>query len=65
MRSMPPVWEPLSEYVELLCRHLIGLSWYEGEANGNGDFTRKPDYHTASAFVADIADTAWIVTAGT
>jgi hypothetical protein len=43
---------------------LIGLSWYEGEVDGDGNFTRKPDYHTASAFVADIADTAWIVTAG-
>lgn len=61
---MPPEWEPLSEYVELLCRHLIGLSWYEGEVDENGNFTRKPDYHTASACVVDIADTAWIITAG-
>lgn len=61
---MPPVWEPLPEHVKLLCRHLIGLSWYEGEVDGDGHFTGKPDYHTASAFVADIADVVWIVTAG-
>lgn len=61
---MPTVFEPLHDTEELLCRHLVGLSWYEGEVDDNETLTKKPDYHTASAFVADIADTAWLVTAG-
>jgi len=53
---MPTIWEPLHDTEAFLRRHLVGLSWYEGEVNANGELTHHPDYHTASAFVADVAD---------
>lgn len=52
------------DYTEFFSRHLIGLAWYEGPANEQGDFTEKPTFHCASAFLLQIEERFCLVTAG-
>lgn len=58
----------LREFFEHLCRHLISISWFQGPVNAKGVFNRRPDYCTASAFLAqpraDMPDAIFLVTAG-
>lgn len=63
---MLPSWagEKMPECLSLICHRLVGLTWYEGETHPDGKYCSKPEWRCASAFVADIADKAWLVTAG-
>lgn len=61
---MPPNWGKMPEHLQLLCHHLVGLTWYQGETREDGEYTQKPEWQAASAFIADIGGWAWLVTAG-
>ncbi len=54
--------------VRFFCRHLIGLGWYEGKTDGNGDFVEQPVFYGASGFLLGEDDTPsaklHLVTAG-
>lgn len=52
------------DYTEFFSRHLLGLCWYEGPANEQGEFTETPTFHCASAFLLQVEDRVYLVTAG-
>lgn len=52
------------DYTEFFSRHLIGLCWYEGPVNENGEFTEKPIFQCASGFLLQVKDRHCLVTAG-
>ncbi len=52
------------DYTEYFLRHLIGLTWYDGPVNAQGEFTRQPEFHCASGFLLQVHNTFCLVTAG-
>ncbi len=52
------------DYTEYVSRHLVGMCWYQGPVDSNGEFTRKPDYQCASGFLLQVYDTLCLITAG-
>ena len=58
----------LNDLRKFLCRHLIGIGWYEGYVNANGEFTKEPTFYGASGFLLqfyeDLPDSLCLITAG-
>ncbi len=52
------------DYTEYFARHLVGLSWYDGPVNAQGEFTRQPEFLLASGFLLQVYNTFCLVTAG-
>ncbi len=52
------------DYTQFFSRHLIGLCWYKGPVNANGEFTEKPGFQCASGFLLQVEDRYCLVTAG-
>ncbi|MFN3149994.1 hypothetical protein [Bremerella sp.] len=52
------------DFTEFFSRHLIGLCWYEGPVDVNGDFTETPAFRCASGFLLQVEDRFCLVTAG-
>ncbi len=44
------------DVLESLCRHLIGLGWYEGQVKDDGQFSAEPMFCGASGFVLQLHD---------
>jgi len=44
------------DILEFFCRHLIGICWYEGRLNDNGEFTDEPTFYGASGFLLQLYD---------
>jgi len=42
------------DVLQLFCRHLIGIGWYEGRVNENDEFTKTPDFYGASGFLLQL-----------
>ena len=47
-----------------MCQHLVGLSWFEGTKNANGEFTTPPQPRIASGFLLEVCDRVCLITAG-
>jgi hypothetical protein len=56
--------EPLPAPIEFLCHHLVGLTWFQGEVGPNGEFSGRPKWQAASAFLVEVADHIYLITAG-
>ena len=58
----------VDDILEFFCRHLIGIGWYEGELNNDGEFTSRPTFYGASGFLLQLHDDlpgSWaLITAG-
>lgn len=52
------------DYTEFFSRHLIGLCWYEGPVNSDGEFAEEPKCGHASGFLLQVQDRYCLVTAG-
>ena len=52
------------DFTEFFSRHLIGLCWYEGPVDEDGNFTRTPIFRCASGFLLQVEDRYCLVTAG-
>lgn len=54
--------------LDTMCKHLIGIGWYEGRVNSQDEFISKPQFCGASAFLArfdnDSTSPVFLVTAG-
>ena len=46
----------LNDVIAFFCRHLIGIGWYEGHVNSDGEFTAKPTFFGASGFLLQLHD---------
>ena len=44
------------DVLKFFSRHLIGIGWYEGEINDDGEFLTKPTFYGASAFLLQLHD---------
>jgi len=44
----------LSDVISFFCRHLIGIGWYEGNVNSEGEFTAEPTFYGASGFLLQL-----------
>jgi hypothetical protein len=57
-----------SSILEFFCRHLVGIAWYEGVLNDDGEFAGTPTFCGASGFMLQLHDElpgAWgLITAG-
>ena len=53
-----------NELLELFCHHLVGLTWYEGTADSNGEYVKPPTPFLGSGFVIQIGEDFWLATAG-
>lgn len=55
------------DILKFFCRHLVGISWFEGEVNGEGVFTSEPTPAPASGFLLQVSaeqDAVVLLTAG-
>ncbi len=56
-----------AKVLSFFCRHLIGIGWYEGTVDENGEFTSEPVFYGASGFLLQSHEntrTYSLVTAG-
>lgn len=45
-----------ADILEFFCRHLIGIGWYEGRVNEDGEFAETPIFYGASGFLLQLHD---------